>query len=130
MTPTGSHLSLEKGVTPFKVSKHPQSTQRSGGPGLKGEASAVLAGTNKIKRSVEAMGSWLKTLRSHMLSSQKTKKKAKHSFLPSGFTMRCCYGCHQGTMSENPRSFLPSHLLPPFYFHFLIPLRCFKWNHA
>lgn len=55
MTPTGSHLSLEKGVTPFKVSKHPQSTQRSGGPGLKGEASAVLAGTDKIKRSVEAM---------------------------------------------------------------------------
>lgn len=43
VTPTGSHLSLGKGVTPFKVSKHPQSTQRSGGPGLKGETPAVLA---------------------------------------------------------------------------------------
>lgn len=63
VVPTGSHLSLEKGVTPFKVSKHPQSAQQSCGPGLKGEASAALAGTNEV------MGLWLKTLRSHMLSS-------------------------------------------------------------
>ena len=69
-------------------------------------------------------------LRSHMLSSQKTTKKLN---IPSShlvFTMRCCYGCHQGMMSENPRSFLPSHFLPPFDFHFTTPLRCLKWNHA
>ena len=49
MAPIGSHLSLEKGVTPFQVSKHPQSAQQSCGPGLKGEASAVQAGTNEVK---------------------------------------------------------------------------------
>ena len=59
-------------------------------------------------------------LRSHMLSSQKTTKKLN---IPSShlvFTMRCCYGCHQGMMSENPRSFLPSHFLPPFFFFFAV----------